>query len=101
LLKKISSEIDNNILFSVALTNGEYINIDSDNWSVLNIEGLLSSRYYNETWHVECLQAHILENSRKMSIIGENLCKYLGFTYVWFSINVQPFNKSLIFKLVV
>lgn len=79
----MSSEIDSNILFSVALTNGEYVNVDSDNWSVLNTEGLLS-RYYNETWHVECPQADILDNSTKTSIIGENLCKYLGFTYVGF-----------------
>ncbi|XP_018405344.1 PREDICTED: serine protease nudel-like [Cyphomyrmex costatus] len=34
----------------IALTNGEYVNVDSDNWSALNTEGLLN-RYYNDTWH--------------------------------------------------
>ncbi|XP_071642079.1 serine protease ndl [Temnothorax longispinosus] len=62
----------------LALTNGEYVNMDSDNRPVLNIEGLLS-RYYYDTWHVECPQPDILKNSTKMSIIGGNLCKYLGF----------------------
>lgn len=74
-------DIDHHFLSSVALTNGEYVNVDSDNRPVLNTEGLLS-RYYNETWHVECPQPNILKNNTVTSIIGENLCKYLGFGYV-------------------
>jgi len=74
---------DHHDLFSVALTNGEYINMDSNNRPVLNTEGLLS-RYYKETWHVQCLQPNISENNPVTSTIGGNLCKYLGFTYVTF-----------------
>ncbi|EGI57358.1 Serine protease nudel [Acromyrmex echinatior] len=77
----------------IALTNGEYVNVDSDNWSILNTEGLLS-RYYNGTWHVECLQADMLENSTKTSIIGENLCKYLGFT------GLQSLDKAVVNKTI-
>ncbi|KYM93915.1 Serine protease nudel [Cyphomyrmex costatus] len=77
----------------IALTNGEYINVDSDNWSALNTEGLLS-RYYNETWHVECPQTDILENNTKTSIIGENLCRYLGFT------GLQSLDKVVVNKTI-
>lgn len=69
------------IYFSVALTDGKYVNVDSDDQTVLNTEGLLS-RYYNGAWHVQCLEAEILANNTVTSTIGQNLCEYLGFAYV-------------------
>lgn len=69
------------IFFSVALTDGKYVNVDSDNQTVLNMEGLLS-RYYNGTWQVQCLESEILANNTVMSTVGQNLCEYLGFAYV-------------------
>ncbi|XP_036149068.1 serine protease nudel [Monomorium pharaonis] len=73
----------------LALTDGEYITIDSDNRPILNTEGLLS-RYSNGTWNVECPQSNVLNNNTAMSIIGGNLCKYLGF------INLQSVDKIVV-----
>ncbi|XP_029664997.1 serine protease nudel-like [Formica exsecta] len=70
----------------LTLTNGEYVNVDSDDQTVLNREGLLS-RYYNGAWHVQCLEAEILDNNTVTSTIGRNLCEYLGFA------NVQSTHK--------
>ncbi|XP_011695705.1 PREDICTED: serine protease nudel isoform X2 [Wasmannia auropunctata] len=73
----------------LTLTDGEYVNMDSDDRPILNTEGLLS-RYYNGTWHVECPQADILENGTVTSTIGGNLCKYLGFQ------SLQSFDKIVV-----
>lgn len=78
---KTLTDIDCHFFFSVALTDGEYVNVDSDDQTVLNIEGLLS-RYYNGAWHVQCLEAEMLDNNTVTSILGRNLCEYLGFAYV-------------------
>ncbi|XP_050451697.1 serine protease nudel-like isoform X3 [Cataglyphis hispanica] len=70
----------------LALTDGEYVNVDSDDQTVLNIEGLFS-RHYNGAWHVQCLEAEMLDNNTVTSILGRNLCEYLGFA------NVQSMRK--------
>ncbi|KAL6265616.1 hypothetical protein P5V15_002410 [Pogonomyrmex californicus] len=62
----------------LALIDGDYVNVDSDDRPILNSEGLLG-RYYNETWHLDCFQQDILKNNTKSLMLGENLCKYLGF----------------------
>ncbi|XP_072746689.1 serine protease ndl [Anoplolepis gracilipes] len=77
----------------LTLTDGEYVNVDSDAQSVLNMEGLLS-RYYNGTWHVQCLEAEIVNNNTVTSVIGRNLCEYLGF------VNLQSIDKVVANKTV-
>ncbi|XP_011256317.2 serine protease nudel isoform X3 [Camponotus floridanus] len=77
----------------LALTDGEYVNVNSDDQTVLNMEGLLS-RYYDGTWHVQCLEAEILANNTVTSMIGQNLCEYLGFA------NPQSMDKVVANKTV-
>ncbi|XP_070512102.1 serine protease nudel isoform X2 [Cardiocondyla obscurior] len=62
----------------LALTYGKYMNVDNENRPVLNREGLLSQNY-NGTWHLACIQPDTLKNPTVMSMIGKNLCNYLGF----------------------
>ncbi|EZA50647.1 Serine protease nudel [Ooceraea biroi] len=62
----------------LALTDGEYVDLDSDNRTFLRQEGFLSRRY-GEGWRIQCLQPEILENDTIKSTVGENVCVYLGF----------------------
>lgn len=65
----------------VALTDGEYMDLDSDNRSVLHTEGLFS-RYYEGEWRVQCLEQEIMRNDTMRLAVARNLCVYLGFAYV-------------------
>ncbi|XP_011872575.1 PREDICTED: serine protease nudel [Vollenhovia emeryi] len=77
-----------------ALTNGEYVNVDSDNRPVLNAEGLLS-KYYNGTWYIPCPLPDRVMNITVASILGEDLCQYLGFTSLQ-SLDTIVVNKTVL-----
>lgn len=66
--------------FLVVLTDGEHVNVDSDNRPALNAEGLLA-RYANGAWRTECLQSVTRDNDTLTTRIGEKMCIYLGFRY--------------------
>ncbi|XP_014475627.1 PREDICTED: serine protease nudel [Dinoponera quadriceps] len=63
------------------LTNGEYVEVDSDDRPALNVRGLLA-RYTNGTWRTECPQSAIRDNDTLTTRIGEKVCRYLGFRSV-------------------
>jgi len=81
---------------SVALTDGEHIDLDNENLSVLRMEGIFS-RYYGGAWHIQCVQQAILKNDTLKTAMGQNLCVYLGFAYVrpW-SRNVRWILRAII-----
>nr|XP_012227219.1 PREDICTED: serine protease nudel [Linepithema humile] len=78
----------------LALTDGEFINLDNDKRPVLNIEGLLS-RHYKGTWYTQCLSPDILDNITTTSTIGRNLCVYLGFANIQ-SVDKVAVNKTML-----
>lgn len=65
---------------SVALTDGDYMNLDSNNRSASRMEGIFTG-YYDGAWHVQCIQSEMMKNDTFKSAIGRNLCTYLGFAY--------------------
>ncbi|XP_020300166.1 serine protease nudel-like [Pseudomyrmex gracilis] len=77
-----------------ALTDGEYVNVDDDNLTVLNTDGLLS-QYYKETWKTICVPPDVLSNNSLVSSIGQNICEYLGFMSAQ-SVYTVPVNKTML-----
>ncbi|CAL7938816.1 unnamed protein product [Xylocopa violacea] len=76
------------------LTDGQHVYLDANNRPVLNMQGVLT-RYNEGKWQPTCHRPRIHRNQSTVTLIGQNMCEYFGFSYQRSSESITAKNSEL------
>lgn len=65
-----------NLMVSDALSNGQEMEFDLDERPLVNLEGYLTKKHFNNEWHVLCYDELSTEEQEQAAT---HICRYLGF----------------------
>lgn len=70
------------VFFLVAFTDGHRVYLDANGRPFLSKEGILA-RYVKQRWQPVCHRPKIHKNRSTANLIGQNMCEYFGFAWVY------------------
>ncbi|XP_076761416.1 serine protease nudel [Xylocopa sonorina] len=76
------------------LTDGQQVYLDANDRPILNTQGVLT-RYNEGKWQPTCHRPRIHKNQSTVTLIGQNMCEYFGFSYQRSSESITVKNSEL------